>query len=176
MPPTFAAATITASGFAECRYAAVSSWRSKSRRSWPMVRTSQSTSASRRTMAEPTMPRCPATKTRRPRRANSGAFAALAVAPGSVAAAMALLLEPDRLEVGLHHVLHQLVERHAMPPAELVVCLARVADQGLDLGRTEIARIDRDEHMAGFLIQSLLVGALAFPDDGAADAGERLFD
>src|ERR1700733_13909101 len=176
MPPTFAAATITASGFAERRYAAVSSWRSKSRRSWPIVKTSQSISASRRTMAEPTMPRWPATKTRRPRRSNSGAFAAWAVPPGSVAAAMTLLLEPDRLEVGLHHLIHQLVERHAMPPAELVVRLARVSDQGLDFGRTEIARIDRDEHLAGFLIQSLLVGALTFPDDGAADTGERLFD
>src|SRR5580704_1118857 len=127
-------------------------------------------------MAEPTMPRWPATKTRRPRRANSGAVAALAVAPGSVAAAMALLLEPNRLEVGFHHVLHQLPERHAMPPAELIVRLARVADQSLDFGRPEIARIDLDEHMAGFLIQSLLIDALAFPDDGAADAGERLFD
>src|SRR5580692_72553 len=176
MPPTFAAATITASGFAECRYAAVSSWRSKSRRSWPIVRTSQSTSASRRTMAEPTMPRWPATKTRRPRRSNSGALAAVAVAGGSVAAAMALLLEPDRLEVGLDHVLHKLVERHAMPPAEQVVRLARIADQGLDFGRAEIARVDLDEHMAGFLIQSFLVGAGAFPDDAAADAGERFFD
>src|SRR5580692_5237839 len=132
MPPTFAAATITASGFAERRYAAVSSWRSKSRRSWPIVKTSQSTSASRRTMAEPTMPRWPATKTRRPRSANSreGAFAAVALPPGSVAAAMALLLEPDRFEVGLHHLLHELLERHAMTPAQLVVRLARVADQG----------------------------------------------
>src|SRR5579862_8124305 len=124
-------------------------------------------------MAEPTMPRWPATKTRRPRRSNSGACAAVAVAPGSVAAAMALLLEPDRLEIGLHHVSHQFVERHAMPPAELVVRLARIADQGVDFGGAKIARIDFDEHMPGFLIQSLLVGAGAFPDDGAADAGER---
>src|SRR5580692_2390437 len=175
MPPTFAAATITASGFAERRYAAVSSWRSKSRRSWPIVRTSQSASPSRRTMAEPTMPRWPATKTRRPRRSNSGAVA-VAAAGGSVAAAMALLLEPDRIEVGLDHVLHKLVERHAMPPAEQVVRLARIADQGPDFGRAEIARVDLDEHMAGFLIQSFLVGAGAFPDDAAADAGERFFD
>src|SRR6202161_2151862 len=140
MPPTFAAATITASGFAERRYAAVSSWRSKSRRSWPTVRTSQSTSASRRTMAEPTMPRWPATKTRRPRRSNSGALAAWVVPPGSVAAAMALLLEPDRLKIGLHHVLHEFVECHAMPPAQLVVRLARVADQGVDFSRAKVAR------------------------------------
>src|SRR5580700_5415383 len=124
-----------------------------------MVRTSQSTSASRRTMAEPTMPRWPATKTRRPRRSNSGAVAAAAVAGGSVAVAMALLLEPDRIEIGLDHVLHQLVERHAMPPAELVVRLARIADQGLDFGRTKVARIDLNEHLAGFLIQSFLVSA-----------------
>src|SRR4029077_16327207 len=139
------------------------------------VKTSQSTSASRRTMAEPTRPRWPATKTRRPRRANSGTFAASA-APESIVAAMALLLGPDRLEIGLDHVLHQFVERHAMPPAELVVRLARIADQGLDFGRTEVTRIDLDQHLSGFLIQSLLVGAGAFPDDGAADAGERLFD
>src|SRR3984885_1185369 len=172
MPPTFAAATITASGFAERRYAAVSSCASKSGRSGPIAKPSQSISASRRTMAEPTMPRWPATKTRRPRRSNSGAFAAWAVPSGSVAAAMALLLEPDRLKVGLHHVLHQFVERHAMPPAELVVRLARVADQGLDFGRTKVARVDLDEHLAGLLIQSLLIGAVAFPDDGAADAGK----
>src|SRR5580704_3121391 len=127
-------------------------------------------------MAEPTMPRWPATKTRRPRRSNSGAIAAWVVPPGSVAAAMALLLEPDRLKSGLHHVLHEFVECHAMPPAEHVVRLARVADQGLDFGRTKVARIDLDEHLAGILIQSLLVGAGAFPDDGAADAAECLFD
>src|SRR5580704_18196059 len=106
-------------------------------------------------MAEPTMPRWPATKIRRPRSANSreGAFAVVALPPGSVATAMALLLEPDRLEVGLHHLLHELLERHAMTPAQLVVRLARVADQGLDFGRTEIARIDFDEHLAGIPIQ-----------------------
>src|SRR5271156_990499 len=127
-------------------------------------------------MAEPTMPRWPATKTRRPRSSNSGALATWAVAPESIAAAMALLLEPDQIEVGHHHVLHEFVERHAMAPAELVVRLARVADQGIDFGRPKIARVDLDEHLAGILIQSLLVGALASPDDGAADAGERLFD
>src|ERR1700757_3017372 len=109
-------------------------------------------------MADPTMPRWPATKTRRPLRSNSWAFAVLAMPPGSVAAAMALPLEPDRIEVGLDHVLHQLVERHAMPPAQLIMRLARVADQSLDFGRTKVARIDRDEHMAGFLIKPLLIG------------------
>src|SRR5580700_8606709 len=176
MPPTRAAATTTTSGRLSRSHASVSAWRAKSSLARPAVRSSQRSEPSRRSNAEPTMPRWPATKTRRPARSNSGAVAAAAVAGGSVAAAMALLLEPDRIEVGLDHVSHELVERHAMPPAELVVRLARIADQGFDLGRAKIARIDLDEHMAGFLIQSFLVGAGAFPDDAAADAGERLFD
>src|SRR5215471_21275767 len=82
----------------------------------------------------------------------------------------------DRLEVGFDHFLDQLLERGAMPPAELGPRLRGVAEQRIDLGRTEIARIDLDQHLAGRSVDSLLVDALAAPRDRLAGERERALD
>ena len=70
MPPTLPAATKTASGLACAMKRSTSSERRKSRSRRAAVTMSQSSRSSRRTMAEPTMPAWPVTKTRLPFRSN----------------------------------------------------------------------------------------------------------
>src|SRR5262245_54073136 len=55
-------------------------------------------------------------------------------------------------EVTLDHFDNQLVERHPVLPAELALCLARIAEQAIDLGRPEIVRIDLDQRIAALFI------------------------
>src|ERR1700730_913622 len=82
----------------------------------------------------------------------------------------------DRRDVGVHHVLDELVEARLGSPAELGSRLARIAEETIDLGRPEIARIDLDEHLAGRLLDALLRGSTAAPDDVPADMAESLLD
>src|SRR5262249_7378736 len=138
----------------------------------PAVSTRQSTSARRRTMAEPTMPRCPATSTRLPARSNTLPVTS-APPTGSVVAVATLLLGTDRADVGLHHFLHEVVEACPVLPAQLGSRLAGITYQHVALGRSEIARVDLDQHRAGRRIEALLLGAGAAPADVASDAGER---
>ena len=63
-----------------------------------------------------------------------------------------------------------------MAPAQPVVRLGRIADQQIDLGRAEIARIDRDADRAGGGVYSRLVDPLAAPLDRNADLGEGQLD
>ena len=73
------------------------------------------------------------------------------------------------IAIGIDHLGDQLGAKVVLLPAELGRGLARVAEQQIDLGRPEIARIDRDQHLAGALAHAALVDAAAAPVDVAAD-------
>jgi hypothetical protein len=66
-----------------------------------------------------------------------------------------------------HHLGAQLLPVVCVNPAELLLRLGRVADQKIDLGRAEVARIDFDQDLAGLAIAALLLGAFAAPPDGS---------
>src|ERR1700722_2384622 len=97
------------------------------------------------------MPRWPATKPRLPFRSN-GVLAIGHLAPG------------DR-EIAGHHLLDEVGEARLRFPAELLVGLAGVADQKVDLGGAEIDRINTDQRLAGFLVDTGFLDALAAPFD-----------
>src|SRR5262245_3477180 len=91
-------------------------------------------------------------------------------------AVAAFPLFPDLDQVRLHHLHHQLLEVRLVSPAELGSGLACIAEQGIDLGGPEIARIDLNEHSAGRLVDAFLLDAAATPNERLADMGESLFD
>src|SRR5690606_17177490 len=105
-------------------------------------------------------PLWPATNTRRP---VSGNRILLPVA------VMALALFLHRFAVGVHHFAHQLAEAGLVLPPQPGARLGRVAEQEIDLGRTEIARVDLDQDVAGFGVDALLLHTLAAPRELAAD-------
>src|SRR5580704_19532379 len=105
-----------------------------------------------------------------------GSAAVMEARARSLATVAARMLVTHRHEVGIDHLLDQLRERDLVAPAELLTGLRRVADQGFDLGRTEIARVDLDQHLPGAGLDAALFGARARPGDAPADARERLLD
>ena len=70
MPPTLAAASTTTSGRSSFIHPATAAWSLRSSAEREIASVSQSSDCSLRTIAEPTMPRCPATKTRLPAKVN----------------------------------------------------------------------------------------------------------
>src|SRR3984893_12533953 len=127
-----------------------------------MVSSLTSSRPSRRTSAEPTMPRWPATKTVLPSRSN-GVFAI-----GH--------LTPCDCQIARHHFLDQLIKTGLRFPAKLLPRLAGIADQKIDFGGAEIGRIDANQYLAGLPVGAGLLDALAAPLDAAADLGECQFD
>src|SRR5580692_8389631 len=162
MPPAFAAARHTACGRFFANQSATCALLRKSTSLRAAVRSSTPSEASRRTSAPPTMPRWPATKTRWPFSSN-GVLAIGHLAPGDC-------------EIAGHHLLDEFGEARLRFPAELLVRLAGVADQKVDLGGTEILRIDPNQRLAGFLVDAGFLDTLAAPFDAASDFGERQFD
>src|SRR3974390_2692336 len=134
MPPTLAAARNTTCGVLLLNQSNTAAWsrRSSSRR--PTVTSSTFSGASRRTSAEPTMPRWPATKTVLPFNSNG----VLAIGD----------LLPGDLEVASHHFLDQISKAGFRFPAEFLPGLAGIADQDVDLGRAKIDRIDAHDGLA----------------------------
>jgi len=63
----------------------------------------------------------------------------------------------------IDHLFDEAVEAHAMPPAERLPRLAGIADQEIDLGRTEIARIDLDQHAVRARFDTFLIHTFAAP-------------
>src|SRR4029077_5269967 len=165
MPPTVAAAMITTSG----RWAFIQSstccWRRRSTSARAAVSVVQPSRASRRTIALPTMPRWPATKTRRPASLKTSVF----VAP-------ALMLVAHGHQIGRHHLGDQRAKACLVGPAELAARLGRVALQEIHLGRAQIARIDGDQHLAALRIHTLLLGSRTPPGDLAPDFGKGELD
>src|SRR5579863_1718852 len=108
------------------------------------------------------MPRWPATKTRFPFRSNG----VLAIG----------YLSPCNFKVARDHLLDEVGEARLRLPTELLERLRGVADQEIDLRRAEILRIDANDGLAGFPVDTGFVDALAPPLDRAADFLERQFD
>src|SRR5262249_4744406 len=160
-----AAAMITTSGFCAFIQSSTGCWRRRSTSARPAVSVAQPSPARRRTMALPTMPRWPATKTRRPASSKPLGLAALA-----------LMLLAHGLEVARDHFRNELAEAGLVGPAEFLAGLARIAQQEIDLRRAEIARVDRDQDLAGLAIHALLLGSGTTPGDLASDFREGEFD
>src|SRR5215469_13207393 len=112
-------------------------------------------------MALPTMPRCPATKTRRPASGNR-----------SAAGAAALMLLSHHLQIVDDHLGHELAEAHLVLPAELAPRLGRISMKIVHFRGAEIARIDGDQHLATLGVHPLLLGSRTAPGDLAADLAE----
>src|SRR5512145_526187 len=167
MPPTRAAARNNASGLAEASHSAVSFWRTKSTVSRPAAMSSAPVRSNRRTIADPTMPRWPATQTRLPASGN---------ALRSAAAAIGLVLQFHLLQILGDHLAHQGIERRRVPPAEFVLRLARIALQVIDLGRAKVTRVDLDQGRAVLGIDAFLLDPLAAPGERAPGRGERVLD
>src|SRR4029077_1104370 len=159
MPPTLAAATKIASGRWRSIHPSTSAWRRKSSSSRLAVRMAQSSRWRRRTIAEPTMPRWPATKTFRPVSENS-------------LRTMSALLFADAGQITLHHLPHQLLERDAMAPSENLVCLCGVPQERSHLGGAKVTRVDSHHGGAGRGIDRDLVRARSAPLDAAAGVAE----
>src|SRR5215470_3766763 len=185
MPPTRAAATMTTSGRLSRSHSCVSACRARSSTRRSAVSTSQRSDASRRTSAAPTIPRWPATKTRLPARSNGSVLAAaLIIEPfsdvagkrPSVMPVYALLFQPHLRAIAVNHFRNQIDKARLVAPAEPLARFARIAEQNIDLGRTEIARIDFDQNLSGLGIDPDLVDAGAAPDDPAAHMAERALD
>src|SRR5687767_2096349 len=77
------------------------------------------------------------------------------------------------LEVVVDHEIDELLERRARCPAKLLLRPPRIPEEQIDLGRTEVARIDLHEHATGAALDTLLVQILALPLDLDAGASER---
>src|SRR5579871_4468196 len=162
MPPTLAAARNTACGFFLANQSNTAAWLRRSSSARFAVRSSTFSAASRRAIAEPAMPRCPATKTVLPFSSNG----VLAIGD----------LQPGLRKVAGHHFLDQLRKARLRLPAELLPRLAGIADQEIDLGGAEIDGIDPHHGLAGLLVDAGLLDALAAPFDAAADLGKGELD
>src|SRR5438552_2670206 len=129
-----------------------------------MVNTSHPSLAKRRTSADPTMPRWPATHTRRPssRNCEVGAIAGL------------LRLAP--FEIGIDHLGDQPGKVRPVLPAELLVRLRSIAEKEVDFGGPEVTGVDGDEDGACLAVEALLLDARSAPFDRPPDARERRLD
>src|SRR5882724_10546445 len=162
MPPTLAAARNTACGRLAANHLFTAAWSRRSTSERVSVWSSTSSCASRRISAAPTMPRWPATNTVMPFSSNG----VLAIGD----------LPPRDLKVARNHLFHELGKWRLRLPAELLVCLAGIADQKIDLSRAKIHRIDANDGLAGFLVDPGFIDALAAPLDAAADFRKRQLD
>src|SRR4051812_16844832 len=125
--------------------------------------------SSRRTMAEPTMPRWPATNTRLPAIANPGLDAT-----GSGPFCDRLMLHGDKIRTD--HLAREFARARFVAPAQFFMRLGGVADQKLDFRRSKIARIHLDQAPTGFTAISFLICPGSLPDQANADILERPFD
>src|SRR5882757_4439680 len=162
MPPTLAAARNTTCGRRAENHLFTAAWSRKSTSPRGSVSNATSSRASRRTSAEPTMPRWPATNTVLPFSSNG------VVAIGG--------LPSGARQIARDHFLDQLGERRLRLPAELVARLAGIADQQIDFGRPEVDRIDANHGVAGLAVDPGLLDARAAPLDSAADFGKGQLD
>src|ERR1041385_6035255 len=155
MPPTTAAGRKIMLGRLAASQSSTSAWRRRASSVREATMTLQSSPARRRTMADPTMPLCPATHTVRPRRENVAGMAA------SVMGLVPLGFARDRLQVALHHIMDELVETDLVAPAEPLMGFAGLTEQQVHFSRSKVPRIDLDDARAGLCIVTLFVGPLA---------------
>src|SRR5918996_4311718 len=141
IPPTRAAATMATSGRVRWAKASVGSWRRRSSsEEAAVIRFPIDSRWSRRTTAEPTMPRWPATHTRLPERSKGTVTlgCGLRQSPGLIEC------QPLQAEVVLDHAIDQLREAHLRFPPELGPGPGRVGAQLLHLERPEVSGIQLD--------------------------------
>src|SRR5258708_7911580 len=160
MPPTRAAAISTTCGRA-CRIQRSScSADLRSTSALGALTTRHFSRDRRRTRAEPTRPRCPATQTRLPARSKGTGLRIVVAHPTQDGA------------IGLDHFRHQLLEADLVLPPELGARLRRIAQKQIDLGRPVVFRIDHDQRLAGAAAVAALIDAAPLPDDRPLDAAE----
>src|SRR5580704_2191018 len=159
---------MTTSGLAKathCRTACCSR-RSTVRRS--TVRISTSSLARRRRIAEPTMPRWPATQIRR---LDPALAERIAMKYSSDPAAFL-----HHGQVARDHFRHQPRERNRVLPTEFIERLSGIAEKAIDLGRTKVTRIDLDKSPAAIFIEPLFIDSCSPPADPDANFGEGALD
>src|SRR5712692_4607779 len=172
MPPTLAAARITASGRSAAKKSRTAACDARSSSAWGRVRSlSPPRFSSARTIAEPTMPRWPATKSLRAFTGEAPRRSLVVVVCGE---SMLLheLVALGGFEVLAHHLGDELLEAYLRRPAELRARLARIAEERLDFGRPEVARIDRHDAAARRVV-ALLAHAPAAPLERQPDLARR---
>src|ERR1700680_2613853 len=81
-----------------------------------------------------------------------------------------------RDDVSLPHLPHQFIETYLLMPNKLLACLAGIPNQDINLGRPKVSRIDLDQHLPARLVDALLVGRAASPDNRAAHTNKSPFD
>src|SRR3954447_5728985 len=138
MPPTLAARWITTSAPVTASRVAAGSRRSCSAER--MTRTCAPRSSRSRVPAVPRKPAPPVTVTALPCQ-NSRAGSAITFARAYAATGHLVL---EQLDVVLDHDPHQVLERRLRLPSELGLRLARIAVEGVDLGRAQVARVELD--------------------------------
>src|SRR5437879_2029681 len=69
------------------------------------------------------------------------------------------------LQIGSHHFAHELSKGNARCPPQLLAGLGRIPEQGVDLRRSEVARVDSHDDAPRRLIDAPLVEGVAFPTD-----------
>src|SRR5437016_4247333 len=102
----------------------------------------------------------------------------MAIPTGAALSGMAIaafLLSQNRNQIGVNHLSHKRIESGLVPPPELEKCFARVASQVIDLGRSEIARIDFDQHPASGFFNAFFVHPRSRPNNRTANMGEGFF-
>src|SRR5712671_6076236 len=119
---------------------------------------SQASCPSRRTIAEPAMPRWPATNTRLPLKSN-----ALAARLSTLLCSMEDTggLARNSFNIGGDHLGHQGFKRDGVVPAQFSVRLGRVANQKINLGGSEIAWINLHQDTPVGGINAFFVNAFA---------------
>src|SRR6516165_4074060 len=96
---------------------------------------------------------------RLPTKSNKGALLA------SVMAALSLCFPTHGRQVGRNHLFHHVVEARFMSPAQLLLCLGRVSDQYVDLGRTKVTGIDLDQHPSRPGLKAFFIDTRTMPFD-----------
>src|SRR5262245_37631579 len=137
MPPTVAAARKIASGRVVSSQSSTSACRRRSSSVRGTTMISHDSFTRRRTIADPTMPRCPATQTFFPSSSNAIGCEARSVMP-----LVPLRLERDLLDIRIHHLANQFLETDGVPPAETLLGLSRIAEQNIDFSGPEISWVD----------------------------------
>src|SRR5687767_14123023 len=120
IPPTVPAARNTACGRRSAIHFSTWSWRRRSTSSRPAVTISQPSAPKRRTIADPAMPRWPATQTRFPfnEKGVRPLFCSFMMIKGTIAVLLDQALALGLLKVLLRHFGNQLAERDLGAPAE----------------------------------------------------------
>src|ERR1039458_3138831 len=157
MPPTVAAARKTTSIFLSAIHASTAACLNRSRSLRAAVTISQLSRARRRTIADPAMPRCPATQTRRP-------FNSKLVMTNPSHAGFS----GDSFQIRVQHIGDQLGKRDRVFPSQNPVRLGSVTQKQVDLSRAKIAPVDFHQRVAAGGIDAHLVNSLALPFDLAA--------